>query len=152
MKNKKEGGVHDVTKKVAMQEVTGKVTKMFEGENALEYSFSIPEGATTTVDMDGARVRVMKDDAMIASFYFSYEGGRGYSALDYITNVMTPRVPTTAQTSTSTVGMYVWQGAESKVTEWQLASVLSNAWLVLVESSKENHDVVTSILESVSVK
>lgn len=152
---------------LAMKAVAGKVLRVNNGENILEYTFDVPETATTSFDMEGALIKVTdvlrtEGDASssdpivistpVATFYISYEGARGYSPLDYISNMIAPHVSVIDPTGTSTIGSYDWQVAESEGSEWHIASVDGGKWLVIVENKKSTHDVVEKILESVSVK
>jgi hypothetical protein len=152
MKDRNQADVTDVTSSVLMKSVTGQVMRMFEGEHVIDYSFKAPESSTTTVEMDGALVRVTDAMNPVVSIYFSYEGGRGYAPLDYIDNVIAPHVAIIEPTSTSTVGAYDWQGAESEGSEWHVAQVLGGQWLVVVENKKTEHDTVNEILSSFEVK
>jgi hypothetical protein len=137
---------------VAMKSFVGQVVRVYEGDNVLEYGFDIPETATTTIDMDGALIRVIDQDAPLATMYMSYEGARGYSPVDYINNVIAPHVAVIDLTSTSTIGANVWQGAESSASEWHVASVLDGKWLIIVENKKSVKDTADQMLESVNAK
>ena len=55
-------------------------------------------------------------------------------------------------TSTSTIGSYDWQGAETAGSEWHVASVDGGQWLIVVENKKTTHDTVEKILNSIAVK
>ncbi len=149
---------------VAMKSVSGQVLR---GDNVFDYTFDIPETATTSLSMDGALIKVtdvLVTDAEastsepivvstpVATLYVSYEGVRGYSAMDYISNMIAPHVSVINPTSTSTIGSYDWQAAESEGSEWRIASVDSGKWLIIVENRKSAHDVVEKVLESISVK
>lgn len=137
---------------VGMKSVVGQVVRVYEGDHVLEYSFDIPETATTSIDMEGALIRVVENNAPTATFYMSYEGARGYTALDYISNIIAPKVSVINPTDVVTIGDYDWQKAESAGSEWYIASVASSSWLIVVENKKTNHDMAVKILESVSVK
>jgi hypothetical protein len=152
---------------VLMKSFEGQVVRAFEGDNVLDYTFDIPETATTSIDMEGALIKVtdvitsgntestttpVVISTPVATFYMSYEGARGYTALDYINNVIAPHVAVIDVTSTSTIGAYDWQAAESEGSEWHIASVASSSWLIIVENKKTAHDTVERMLESVSVK
>lgn len=138
----------DTTSMVKMDSFTGQVVRSFEGENKLDYSVDLPETASATEEMEGALIHVTHEDAPYLSMYMSFEGARGYTALEYIDNVITPKVPVIELTSTSTIGGYEWQGAESSASEWHVASVAGGKWLVVVENKKSVHDLVVKTLES----
>ncbi len=152
MKDRKQAEVSDVASSTATQVVLGSVMRVFEGEHVLEYTFGIPETATTTIGMDGALVRVVDTGNPLVTLYFSYEGGRGYSPIDYIDNVIAPHVAIINPTSTSTIGGYEWQGAESEGSEWYIAPVLNGEWLIVVENKKSVHDIAVDTLNSIEVK
>ncbi|MFA5132047.1 MAG: hypothetical protein WC444_01820 [Candidatus Paceibacterota bacterium] len=143
---------NQVVSTVNMKTVTGKVVRTFEGDNQIEYSFSIPEVATTTISMDGALIRVVDGSNIIANIYFSYEGGRGLTPLMYINKFIAPQISVINTTGTTTIGSYEWQVAESAGSEWHIARVLDNQWLVVVESKKTVHDDAIKILESATMK
>ena len=142
----------DVKTEVGMKSFVGQVVRVFEGEHVLEYSIDLPETATTTIDMEGALIRVVDQSKPLTQVYMSYEGGRGYSPLEYIDNVIAPKVAAIDLTSTSTIGAYEWQGAESVGSEWHVAKVSGGEWLIVVENKKADHDTVEKILNSISVK
>ena len=144
--------VKDVETSVAMKSFIGQVVRNYEGENVLEYGFDIPETATTSIDMDGALIKIVDQELPVATVYMSYEGGRGYSALDYISNVIAPHVSVINVTGTSSVGMYDWQIAESEGSEWYVTPVASSSWLIVVENKKSVHSTVEKMLESVFAK
>lgn len=136
---------------VGMKQITGEVTRVFEGENKIEYSFSAPETSTTTLGMENALVRVTNEGASLATLYFSYEGGRGYSPVDYINNVIAPNVAVINPGEVVTVGGMDWQTASSEGSEWYVAKARDGEWLVVVENSKTQHDQVQKILSSLKV-
>lgn len=143
---------NDVKTEISMKSFVGQVVRVFEGENVLEYAFDIPETATTSIDMDGALIKVLDNGVLTTSLYMSYEGGRGYTPLDYISNTIAPHVSVINPTGTSTIGGYEWQLAQSEGSEWYVASVASSSWLIVVENKKTNHDMTNKIIESISVK
>lgn len=149
---KNPGTQKEAITKSSMRSFEGQVTRMFEGENKIVYSFDIPKDATTTVSMDEALVKVTTGTALYSAVYFSYEGGRGYSAEDYIKNVISPQVKVLAIVGTTTVGTRVWTLAESANSEWHVAQVGDGQWLMVVESPKVNHDDIISTLEGLKVE
>ena len=113
--------VKEVESSIGMLTFSGEVTRIFEGENKLMYSLSLPETATTSITMDGALLKIMDGVSPFASAYFSYEGARGYTPMDYINNTIAPHVSVINPTGTSTIGSYDWQVAESEGSEWHIA-------------------------------
>lgn len=144
--------VQEVKAKINTQLVTGQVTRMYEGENKAVYSFYLPEGATTTVGMDGALVRAYEGNDLYAAFYLSYEGGRGYVPEEYINRIIAPQVNALEVGATSTIGAYTWMAAESANTEWHVAQVGDGQWLLIVENPKSNHDRVVEALQDLEIK
>lgn len=142
----------DTATSVAMKSFESKVLRGNAGENVLDYTVSIPETATTSLSMDGALLKVTDADNSLVYVYMSYEGARGYSALDYINNRIVPNVAVLEITSTSTIGGYEWQAAESEGSEWHVASVAGGKWLVVVENKKAVHDTANKVLESIVAK
>lgn len=135
-----------------MQRVTGEVKRFFEGDNVLRYAFDTDVQATTTSLMDGALIRVTREDGSLSSaVYFSYEGGRGYTAQDYIASVIVPQVSASAETGTTIVGVREWSGLASASTEWFVTPVLDGQWLIVVEAHKDNHTATLKLLESLTV-
>jgi hypothetical protein len=145
-------GVSDAKGQVAMKPFVGQVVRVFEGDNVLEYSFDIPETATTSTDMDGALIHVVDTDGSMVSLYMSYEGARGYAPLDYISNTIASKVAVIDPMGTTTLGSYDWQVAESPASEWRVASVDSGKWLIVAENKKAVHDMADRVIESISVK
>ena len=152
MKKQKVAEVSQAETTVRMKTVTGSVTRVFEGDNVIEYSFDIPEGSTTTRAMDGALVKVGDATSSYANMYVSYEGARGYSAVDYINRIITPHVSAITTTNVVHIGDYDWQMAETGGSEWYIASVANGQWLLIVESRKSAHDSTQKMLESLKTK
>jgi hypothetical protein len=151
-KSNKEVSKNKVSE-VGMMAFTGEVTRMFEGENKLMYSFDIPENATTSLGMDNALVKVTNQDgSLVAAVYFSYEGGRGYTPEEYIDNVIAPKVSVIETAGTSSLGEFVWREASSPSTEWHVGQVLNGNWLVVVENKKTDHGTVEKMLTNLTVK
>lgn len=143
---------NQVVQEVGTKLVTGEVVRVFEGENKVEYTFVVPETATTTLGMENALVKVTNEGLPFASVYFSYEGGRGYTAMDYINNVIAPNVSVIDPTGVVTLGETEWETAVSEGSEWHVASVLDGKWLVVVENRKSLHDAVEKLVTSLQVK
>ncbi len=134
-------------------EFTGQVVRMFEGENVLNYSMSPPEGATTTIGMDGALVNVVDQGGVpLLEMYMSYEGARGYSAEDYITNKIASTVPAITNVGKSTIGLYEWTVVESERSVWHVAKAGNGNWLLVVENLKTDADKADAIIQSISTK
>jgi hypothetical protein len=138
--------------KTTLRTLEGQVSRMYEGENKLVYSFDVPKSATSSVSMDEALVTVMDNGSLYAAVYMSYEGGRGYGSLDYINNVIAPRVAALTITGTTTIGSTIWTVAENQNSEWHVGQAGDGQWLIVIESRKALHDQIVETLESLSTK
>lgn len=139
-------------KKAPTNLLQGQVVRPFEGENKIVYKMEIPESATSTLGMDGALVKIVDKGVPYISMYFSYEGGRGYIATDYINTVIAPHVPGVRIVGTSTAGLYTWTVAESQASEWHVAQVGDGQWLLVVENKKTLHNEVREALDTLTTQ
>jgi hypothetical protein len=142
----------EATTTVPLTSFNGKVTRVFEGDNVLEYGFDLPETATATVEKDGALVKVADADLPVLAMYLSFEGGRGYSPADYISNVIVPNVKTVTSQGTMTMGSHEWSVVESEWSVWHVAKSSNNSWLLVVENRKDVADKADPIIESITDK
>lgn len=138
-------GAKDGTKKVE-----GSVVSEYEGEHTLSYSFDIPEDATSTLKNDSGTILHVNNASgtLVAAFYFSYEGGRGYSAHDYITNVTAKKVSTLTVTGETKIGNSMGAEAESNGTEWKVMPARDGEFLVVIEYPKSQKEVAQEIIDS----
>ncbi|MFA6608728.1 MAG: hypothetical protein WCT07_02355 [Candidatus Paceibacterota bacterium] len=144
--------VPETQNQLNMVAFNGDVVRLFDGEeNKVNYTFDIPETASTSVEMEGAFIKIKNASVPYANIYISYEGFRGFSPLDYITEVIAPHVAVINPTGTSTIGAYEWQIAESEGSEWHVAPINDGMWLVIVENKKTVHNQVQKTLESVKL-
>lgn len=139
-------------KKVPTNLLEGQVIRQFEGENRIAYKMGIPDAATSSMGMDGALIKIVNEEAPFISMYFSYEGGRGYIASDYINNVIAPRVPGVKVVGTTTIGLYTWTVAESETSEWHVAQVGDGQWLLVVENRRVLHDDAVRALDTLTTQ
>lgn len=130
----------------------GSVTRVFEGNTTLTYSFDIPETSTTSVSMDGAFTKVMDGDTFVAAVYMSYEGGRGYSPLDYITEIVAQHVPVITPLGTSTVNGHEYTRAETAGSDWYITSLNNGEWLAVIEGKKVSQEAVLRIASSLEAR
>lgn len=130
----------------------GQVTRMHDGENKLVYSMDVPITATSTKSMDDALVNVTDNGALYMAYYMDYEGGRGYSALDYIHHNITPKVRGLVVVGTTTIRGVIWTVAETANSEWHVGQVGDGQWIMVVESKKALHDKVMETLGSLTTK
>ena len=144
--------VDEQKSEVSNMSFQGKVTKIFEGENVLEYGFNLPENATATVTRDGALVTVSEADSSVLEAYFSYEGARGYSPSDYITNVIVPQVKAVTEVGTTTIGSHDWTVVESEWSVWHVAKSANGQWLLVIENKKTDNEKVAPIIKSILTK
>ncbi len=137
---------------VATTRVTGKAVRQFEGENVFEYEMKIPEMATTSIEKDGSLVKVTEGDVQLLAMYFSFEGGRGYSVNEYITNVIVPHVKAIVHEGTTTRNGQEWTVIASEWSTWHIRSSKNGQWLLVVENKKENADKANAIIDSITDK
>lgn len=119
-----------------MVTVTGEVSRNFEGASVLGYSFDIPEYATSTVSESGDLIKIADATSTRTTVYFTYEGGRGLSPLEYISEIIAPHVSVIDETGTTTMGNYEWQLAETAGSHWHITSLKNGEWIVAIESKK----------------
>ena len=77
---------------VPMKLYTSSLTRFHDGDKKIDYSFTIPENATVIPGMDGALTKITTATSSYATVYVSYEGGRGFTPLDYINEIVAPHV------------------------------------------------------------
>lgn len=152
IKNKRAVKIISTENVIRMKDVTGQVTREFEGLNVVDYSFQIPETGTSTLDMDNALIKVIDNDNPYATIYISYEGGRGFSPVDYIGQVIAPHVSVIDMGDVTKIGDHDWQTAETEGSEWHVASAANGQWLIVVENKKAVHTLVAKTLESFKAK
>ncbi|MDB5260165.1 MAG: hypothetical protein JWN37_396 [Candidatus Nomurabacteria bacterium] len=129
-----------------MQTYTGEITRTFEGDHTLKYSFLIPETATSTVSMNNALVKITDNKTSYATVYISYEGGRGYSPVDYIDKLIIPKVASKVTiTGSSTDNATVAQSAGS---EWHVIPAGNGEWLIVIESPKTASAQIQKMIDS----
>lgn len=88
----------------------------------------------------------------VATVYMSYEGGRGYSATDYINNVIRKAVPAASPVATVTYASSSWAYSSTAASEWHVAPAKNGEWLVVMENKKANHDALASVYETLNIK
>lgn len=139
---------------VSTQKVSGEVNAIFEGDNRLAYSFSIPSDATSTKkNSTGSLIHVTDaSSSLVTAFYFSYEGGRGYTAQDYITEVIAKKIAVLTANGTTTLGNLSGLEVSSNTTVWKIAPTQNGQFLVVVEYPKEKKVVAEEILKTVEVE
>ncbi len=152
MKKSNDVAVDEQASSTVMTSFSSKVTRVFEGDNVLEYGFDLPETATATVENDGSLVKVSDNGVPVFAMYLSFEGGRGYSPADYITNNIVPKVKAVTGAGTVTIGGHEWTVAESEWSVWHVAKSSNGNWLLVVENKKAENEKTAAILESMVTK
>ncbi len=151
--NEREAVSEGEQEMVMLPTFTNKVVRNFEGENVREYGFILQEGASTTVEQEGALVKVTDaSSSPVVAMYFSYEGGRGYTPEDYITKNIVPHVSAVTSAGTTTLGMHEWTVAESEFSVWHVAKSDNGQWLIVAENRKDVADTASVVLESILTK
>lgn len=144
--------VSETTDTVTYKIINGEVSRWFEGTSTLAYSFGVRQTATTSKQLNDLLLKVTDAGVTVANVYFSYEGGRGYTALDYISEIVAPHVSVITPTGTSTFGAYEWTTAETAGSNWYISSVSEGEWLVIVEGKKTLDLDLKHILETIQLE
>lgn len=143
------------TAKVGTKDFTGSVNSIFEGDNKADINFKVNSNLTVTQGVGAKSKYFYITDAAganVATAYMSYEGGRGYSAADYIAEVIAKYVPSVSTPATATYGSSSWLYTASASSEWHVAPAKDGNWLIVLENKKANHDALTSIYETLNIK
>jgi hypothetical protein len=131
------------------------INAQFEGDNKANVVFNYDDNLTVTQGA-GAKAKYYyvtdANKANVAVVYTSVEGGRGYTANDYIDEVIRKAVPSATPAADVTYGAKTWTRSESSGSEWNVLSAKNGEWLVLVENKKANHDKVVKILETLTLE
>ncbi len=130
------------------QKVSGEINAIFEGDNITKYSFSIPSDAVSTKkNQSGTIVHVTNaSSSLITALYFSFEGGRGYTAQDYVQEVIATKVPVVTITGSSTIGNLSGIEASSDTTVWRIAPTDDGQFLLVAEYPKSQELAADGIL------
>ncbi len=125
----------------------GTLTSNFEGTSTVKYAF-VYDGAYSATSTKPKYAFIKEGTSTIATIYFSYEGGRGYSAADYVSQVIKKSVPSISAALEMMHGDSPWTKTSSVGTDWHIMS--SGEYLTVIESSKQNTPKIESILETLS--
>ncbi len=129
--------------------MVGEVTAIFEGEHKLNYELVLAERATTSLSKNN-RLLTVKSASSTSPiyFYFSYEGGRGYGAADYINNNIAPNT-NLIKRETMQHGNNNWTVVRSANSSWHVGAFRD--WLVVIENNNLDKDLATKYIESFKV-
>ena len=126
--------------------IHGKVIATYEGDHVFNYKLVIAENATTSLEKNNRLLKISSaSTTKPLYYYFSYEGGRGYTASDYITNVLAKSVQIIKR-ETMTHGDNTWTVARSANSSWHIANF--GEWLVVIENSNLDKDITTASISS----
>lgn len=125
----------------------GEVSSNFEGPNTVKYAF-VYDGAYSATSTKPKYAFIKQGTSTIATIYFSYEGGRGYSAVDYVNQVIKKAVPSVSAPVAMMHGDSSWTKASSVGTDWHIMSM--GEYLTVIESSKQNTSKIESIFQTLS--
>lgn len=148
LKGKHYAGTRTTESAQNMVTVLGKVDHNLEGKNLLNYSFDIPETASSTVSEEGDLVKVADATGTRATVYFSYEGTRNMTPSEYIGEIVAPHVPAIDETGTTTIAGYDWQLAETAGSNWYITTLHNGEWIVAVEAKKTWSDNTEKLISS----
>lgn len=123
----------------------------YEGDRSKTISFDIPESYTVVPQKVMKNTyAVMNGANKVATLYYSYEGGRGYTAAEYINNVIAPKVAGLSTLATSTIANADYATVSTANSDFRVGSY--GEWLVVAESSKSASSEVVDMLKSITVK
>ncbi len=129
------------------------VKRFPEAEKNISYNFNLPADAIATTTFDGALVRISDESTpFYSSVYFSYEGDRGYTPDDYLSEIIAPHVSVIDPSGEVVSGDYTWEVTSSAGTNWYIAKAKDGKWLIVVEGRKTHQKEVDDIISSVKVK
>ncbi len=140
--------------KMGTKTFSGDIYAVFEGTSTAKVTFDY-DAAYTVEQGTGNRSRyfvVKNASGTLATIYASYEGGRGYSAADYLAETISKAVPTVSAPTTAVYGDASWMTAGTAMTEWHIAPQKNGEWLLVVESKKSNNKEVGEILKTLTIK
>ena len=133
----------------------GSVTHNFEGENKTEISFD-HDKTLSVVQGDANKAKYFyinnASGTKVATIYMSYEGGRGYSAEDYVKEVLLKAVPSAKIDDAMMHGSSTWTKVSSVNSVWHVKSSEDKQWVALVENTKANSDILKSVLDTMIIK
>lgn len=133
---------------------TGNVNAVFEGDNKAVVSFDHDVSMTVTQGTENKSryFTITNASGTVATIYASYEGARGYSAADYLAEIIAKKIPTVSAPTNVTYGDASWMQAGTVATEWHLSPEKDGQWLLIVESKKADNKKVAEILKTLTVK
>ena len=140
--------------KMGTKTFSGDIYAVFEGTSTAKVTFDY-DAAYTVEQGTGNRSRyfvVKNASGTLATIYACYEGGRGYSAADYLAETISKAVPTVSAPTTAVYGDASWMTAGTAMTEWHIAPQKNGEWLLVVESKKSNNKEVGEILKTLTIK
>ena len=156
--NRPKTGVVKVVDDASMmgaKDFAATVSSDFEGKNIAAVTFKNSSDLTVTQGTAAKTKYFYVTNASgtnVATIYMSYEGGRGYSAANYIAEVIAKFVPSISAPSSVSYASTSWLYVSAAASEWHVAPVRDGEWLVVVENKKSNHDAMTSVYETLMVK
>ena len=134
---------------------TGEVSHNFEGENKAMISFDHDKSFTVTQGTENKAKYFYIANASgtnIATLYVSYEGGRGFTAEDYIGEVLAKAIPTISNEGVNAYASSSWNRASSANSVWNIKGSENGSWLLVLENTKANTQNVSAILETLTIK
>lgn len=126
----------------------------FEGDNKADAAFDYSDVNNVTASTKTANLYTVNNakGEKVATVYFYFNGARGATPEEYVTETIKKSVPTVSAPANANYGSTVWARAESGATEWHLKTATNKDWLIYVESATANNTEVSDILKSVDVK
>ncbi len=129
--------------------IKGEVTAIYEGEHTLNYKLALADNATTSLEKDNRLLKISSaSTTKPLYYYFSYEGSRGYTADDYINNVLAKSVQIVKR-EVVTHGENNWTVVRSVNSSWYIATF--GEWLLVIESSNADKDIAIASISSFKI-
>lgn len=134
---------------------TATATAMFEGEHTVELSVQ-NLGNLNVAQGEDVKSRYFyvtnASGTNLATMYLSYEGGRGYTAADYLLNTVAKAVKGLTAPEAMNHASSTYLMSSSASTEWHVKPSDKGSWLIVIESAKANKDSLMNLFESLELK
>lgn len=143
----------ETVQKTGSKTFSGDIASNFEGTTTAKVTFDY-DASYTVEQGTGNRSKyfvIKTASGTLATIYASYEGGRGYSAAEYLAEVIAKVIPTVSAPANTVYGDASWMTAGTVATEWHLAPEKNGEWVLVVESKKADNTKVGEILKTLTI-
>lgn len=141
--NDKEENIVDVANLEDYQKYTGQVSTYFEGKQTMDFSFLYKKDLKVSRgsgDQSKWFQIIDSNNKNYVTVYFTYEGGRGWNAEDYINNISTDnkdfkiREVKFFDDSTTTIKYVLFENKNSEYFVEEIKNEKGEPWLAVVEN------------------